>query len=143
MPAPETIASLLICSGPASKTSGRPLGEVCYSREEVFRVYALIRKACDEADRLAVVQGEGLELVGAEGAGDQRVVADLGMGVEGKVVGGEAHVRVEEQLQAALHAGVDGRGGRAPEEPVVDYEQVGLGGDGALEELRACGDAGG
>ena len=38
------------------------------------------------------------------------LLPSLRMGVERKVVGGEAHVRVEQQLQATLHAGVDGRG---------------------------------
>src|ERR1035441_8826909 len=49
--------------------------------------------ADDEAEGLAAVQGEGLErALGAEGAGEQGVVAQLGVGVEGEVVGGEGDV---------------------------------------------------
>jgi hypothetical protein len=85
-------------------------GERGYSREEILRLNAFAGEACDEADRLAIVQSEGLERVGAEGLCDQGVVAYLRVSVEGKVVGGEANVRVEEQLQATLHAEIYGLG---------------------------------
>ena len=49
----------------------------------------------DEADRLAGVQGEGLEPVRSELARQERIVAELGMRVEREMVGGERDVGVE------------------------------------------------
>ncbi len=109
----------------------------------IAAIAAIAGQGRDEADRLAVVQGEGLERCGAEGFGDQGVVADLGVGVEGEVVRGQADVRVEEDLQAALERGVDRAWARAPEEAVVDDEQLGILGRGALEQLDVGRDAGG
>ena len=82
------------------------------------------------------VQGERSEPLGAQRAGEQRVVADLGVGVERQVVGGEADVGVEQELEAALQRGVDRPGTGTPEEPVVDDQQLRALGGGQLEQLR-------
>ena len=70
--------------------------------DELRSVEAAVRQRREEADRLAAVGAEGLHVLGAEGVGEQGVVAELGVGVEGEVVGGQRDVRVEEKLQAAL-----------------------------------------
>ena len=62
------------------------------------------------------------------------------MGVERQVVGGEAHVGVEEQLEPALLGDVD-RAARAPEQPVVDEDQARVERGGAVEELEPGADA--
>ena len=74
---------------------------------------------------------------------EQGVVAELRVRVEGEVVGGERDVVVEQELQAALELRVDGGDAGAPEQPVVDKQQVGPLSGGQLEQLGVCGDAGG
>jgi hypothetical protein len=97
----------------------------------------------DETDGATAVRGEGLQLVAsAEGLGEQGVVAELWVGVERQVVGGEGEVGVEEQLQPALQGGVDGGEAGPPEEAVMHEEQTGAAGGGELEELGVGGDAG-
>ena len=79
----------------------------------------------------------------AQRAGQQRVVADLGMGVERQVVGGQAHVGVEEQPAGArLAARSSGARRAGPEQPVVHEHEVGALLARALEQLGAGGDAG-
>jgi hypothetical protein len=53
--------------------------------------------------------------------------------VQRQVVGGERDVAVEEQLQTALELRVDGSYG-APEEAVVDEDEVGAFLDSALKQ---------
>jgi hypothetical protein len=62
------------------------------------------------------------ELFDAESAREQRVVADLRMGVEGEVVGGERHVAREERLQPSFQLSIDDPRVVLPEEPVMDDE---------------------
>jgi hypothetical protein len=60
----------------------------------------------------------------------------LEVGVERQVIGGEAHVGVEQQLQPALGRPVHVPGRSAPEQPVVDEHEVGAERTGALEQLN-------
>ncbi len=113
------------------------------AREQLGGGESLGGKARDHADRLAVVQRERVELLRAERVCEQRVVADLGMSVEREVVGGEADVGVKQDLKAALERGIDRPGTGAPEESVVDDEQLGVLGGGEFEQLGMRGDAGG
>ncbi len=76
-----------------------------------------------------------------ECAGEQRVVAHLGVRVQRKVIGGKADVRIEQDLQAALERGVDRTWAAAPEEPVMDDQQIGLLAGGQLEQLGVRRDA--
>ena len=66
----------------------------------------------------------------------------LEVGVEREVVGGQRHVVVEEQLQAALGGRVEAARRAVPEQAVVDEDEVGALGGGALEQLDAGADAG-
>ncbi len=75
-------------------------GDARDAREQLARGNALARQMGEEADRLAPVQRERLEPLGAERVGEQRVVPDHGMGVERQVVGGQRDAGVEEQAQA-------------------------------------------
>ena len=84
---------------------------------------------------------ERLEVTGADGLGEQRVVADLEVAVEGEVIGGEGEVGVEEQLQAALGGAVEGARRPGPEEAVVDEDEVGPFLARACEELGVGADA--
>ena len=96
-----------------------------------------------QADRLTVVQGKWFELLRAERVGEQRVVADLEVGVQREVVGGKADVGLEQDLQATLERAVDWSRTAAPEEPVVDDQQLGPLGGGEFEQLGVGGDSGG
>src|SRR5207249_2197393 len=97
----------------------------------------------EESDRLAAVVGERLELCGAQRSREQGVVAELGVGVEREVVGGERDAGLEQDLQAALEWRVDRGDARAPEESGVDDQQLRLLRGRPLEQLRACGEAAG
>jgi hypothetical protein len=77
----------------------------------------------------------------ADGAGEASVVSELGMRVEGEVVGEERHVGREERLEPPALPAVDEKRLVAPEEAVVDDEQVGAGLGRALEELEGGRDA--
>ena len=55
-------------------------------------------RATDEADPVPLVLGKGLRLLQAELRADERVVSDLGMGIERHVIGGERDVGLEERL---------------------------------------------
>ncbi len=78
----------------------------------------------------------------ADGAGEQRVVADLEVAVERQVIGGEREVGVEQQLQAALGGPVQRARRPGPEEPVVDEHEVGALLARAGEQLDICRDPG-
>ena len=95
----------------------------------------------DEPDRLSRVQRERIELLGPEPAGEQCVVAQLGVGVERQVIGRERDVGVEQELQAALEHRVDRAGARPPEQAVVDEQEVGAAAGGKLEQLEVRRDA--
>ena len=62
-----------------------------------------------EAEGDAVVQAEGLELLHAEHAGQDGVVADLGMLVQGQMAGVEGDIGVEEELHALAQGSRDAR----------------------------------
>ena len=72
---------------------------------------------------------------------EQRVVPDLGMGVECQVVRRQRHVGVEERLEPAPDGVVDHARVSIPQQPVVDQEHLGAGACGALEELERGRDA--
>src|ERR1700733_5648241 len=109
---PDSRATAIVRSAgpPANSAPGRARidhqrlarGHVADAGEQLGGREPVPGKACDEADRLALVQGERLELLRAERAGEQGVVADLAMGIQRQVIGGEADVRVEQDLQPAL-----------------------------------------
>jgi hypothetical protein len=84
---------------------------------------------------------ERLELVGAQAPCQQRVVADVQVGVQRQVIGGERHVVLEQQPQALLGGGRQRQRGAGPEEAVVDDHEVCVLGGGAAKELRARRDA--
>ena len=65
------------------------------------------------------------------------------MRVEGEVVGEKRHVRLEERLQALALPAVDDEWLVAPEQAVVDDEQLGARLGGSLEELERGRDAAG
>ena len=95
------------------------------ARDELGGRDAGVGEARADADGRAPVGREGLDLARADGAGEQRVVADLEVAVEREVVGGEREVGVEEQLQAALGGPVQRARRPGPEEAVVDEHEVG------------------
>ncbi len=64
------------------------------------------------------------------------------MGVEGEVVGGQAHVVLEQELEAALERGIDYPRPRVPQDPVVDENQVRPLGRGPFEQFGVGRDAG-
>ena len=68
--------------------------------------------------------------------GEERVVPDLGMGVEREVVGGERDLRVEERLEPAADARVDHARLVVPEHAVVDDDELCALLGGELEELE-------
>lgn len=95
-----------------------------------------------EAQGEAVVVSEGLEALQAEVFCGEDVVAELGVAVEGEVVGEEVQVSPDELRHAAvLHSRQDARHA-VPEDAVVDQDGVGSGLAGFHEELVAGGDSG-
>ena len=70
--------------------------------------------------------------------GEEGVVAELRVGVKGEVVGSQRDVRVEEKLQTGCERLVDRADARAPEEAVVDQQEVRLFFCCALEEIGVC-----
>lgn len=79
----------------------------------------------------------------AELAGEERVVPELGVRVEGEVVGGEAHVVIEEDAQAFPCLAPDHARVAVPVEPVVGEDELRADLDRALEELARGRDAAG
>ena len=73
--------------------------------------------------------------VAPEALGEQGVVADLGMGVEREVVGGEPDVVLEQRPQPLREHRRQPDGQEPPEQAVMDEDEVGLQLDGALDEL--------
>ena len=109
-------------SGPASNTSGSRRVTSLHAREQLgggdARRPANSPTPPDRRERLVALA--------AERPGEQRVVAELGVGVERQVVGGERHVVAEQRPQPLGSVGVEaggrgsprtGRGGRARARP--------------------------
>ena len=69
-------------------------------------------------------------------SGKQRVVPDLGMGVEREVVGGERDLGVEERLEPAADPRVDHARLVVPEDAVVDDDELRARLGGELEQLE-------
>jgi hypothetical protein len=87
------------------------------------------------------VEGERLEVDEPEVAAGEGVVAQLGMAVQGEVVGEEAHLAVDQLRDPAeLVAGEDARR-PLPEEAVMDQDRIRPGLPGLYEQLVAGGDA--
>src|SRR4051812_25806769 len=77
------------------------------------------------ADRAAAVVAERLVGAAAERPRQQRVVTELGMGVERDVVGGEVDVVLEQRAQPlGQHRGEPGRL-EIPEQAMVDEHELG------------------
>src|SRR2546426_727926 len=108
--------------GPGVEDEGLASGELGDAREQLLGGHPLAGKPGEEADRLAAVVSEGLELVRVEGVSEQCVVAELRVGIERQVVGGKSDVGVEKYLQAALERDVEHARRGVPEEPVVHDE---------------------
>src|SRR5271165_1849184 len=89
------------------------------------------------------MQRERLEVLAAERAGEQRIVAELRVGVEREVIGRQGDARVEQDLKAASERLVDRSYAGAPEEPVMDEKQPRPLGRRELEQLGVRRDAGG
>ncbi|MEJ7717964.1 MAG: hypothetical protein WKF31_08380 [Thermoleophilaceae bacterium] len=84
--------------------------------------------------------GERLGPLEAERLADQRVVAHLGVRVEGKVVGGQGEVGGEQGLEAALLLEVEHSRLLVPQDPVVAEDEVRARGSRAVEQLAVRGD---
>ena len=87
------------------------------------------------------MERERLDPLGFERAREQRVVAVLRVGVEREVIRGERDFVLEEDLQAVLERRLDRRHARAPEQPVVDDQQIRVLCRGELEQLGVGRDA--
>ena len=105
-------------SGPSAKTSGSgPMR----SRTRARNVSS--GSGAGEAPADADLGERALHL-DAELPGEERVVADLRVRVEGEVVAGQRQVGVEERLEPAAHAAVDRPRLVVPEQAVVDDDQL-------------------
>ena len=80
------------------------------------------------------ISAKRLRVGAAERLGQQRVVAVLGVGVQRQVVGGERDVVGEERLQPAVQDRRDLLRIAAPEEAVVDQDEVGAGGHRGIQQ---------
>jgi hypothetical protein len=78
----------------------------------------------------------------AKRVGQQRVVADLGMGVERQVVGGERDVVAEQRAEPLGEPRREPDRREVPEQPVVDEHELCLLRDRALEQRPLRRDAG-
>jgi hypothetical protein len=94
------------------------------------------------ADRTALDLHERRSIPDPERVGEQRVVAERGVGVERQVVGGEAHVALEQHAEPTGHAVAERLRSAAPEEPVVAEHELRAVRGGALEELQPGRDPG-
>ena len=141
-PAPEAMPIVRTGSGPSVKASGsRPVASWTRATSSAGAMPGSAKRA--RTPMVARLWArEGLDLPGADGPREQRVVADLEVAVEGQVVGGEREVGVEEQLQAALGGAVERARRPGPEEPVVDEHEVGALLARASEQLDIRRDAG-
>ncbi len=110
--------------------------------KQIARGHAAAGERRDEADRLAVMQRERLELVRPESAREERVVAERRMRVERQVIRGEREVGLEQDLQPALQLGVDRAEVRSPEDAVMHEQQLRALGRRELEQLEVRRDAG-
>ncbi len=90
---------------PGVEHERQAFGDRFDAREQLLGGEALVAgvvigQGGDEADRLAVDERERSQLaVGAECAGEQRVVAEFGVRVEREVVGGQRDAGVEQELE--------------------------------------------
>ena len=78
----------------------------------------------DEADLSSPVLAEGLAALEPERRAYQRVVADLGVGIERQVVPGQRDVGVEQDPQSLPHGGRDRAGMEVPQQTVMGYHQL-------------------
>jgi hypothetical protein len=85
--------------------------------------------------------GEGLGASEAEGRAYERVVADLGVGVERQVVGNEREVGAEQRREARLLGGSDRSRSLVPEDAVMAQDHLGVEGGRPLEQVEVGGDA--
>ena len=85
---------------------------------------------------------ERLVGLAAERDGKQRVVADLGMGVERQVVRGQVHVVGEQRAQALGQCARQPGWVEVPEQAVVHEHEIGAQGERALDQLAVRRDAG-
>jgi hypothetical protein len=132
----------IVCTvGAVGEGERRAAGRGEDALDELGRRDGAVGKARADADGGAAVGRERLDLAGADGPGEQRVVADLQVAVEREVVGGQRDVRVEEQLQAALGGAVERARRAGPEEAVMDEDEVGVLLARACEEGRVRADA--
>ena len=142
-PPPVTIPTRWIRSGPASKTSGsRPvsLGQARAQLGDRDRLGA----PADRADGRPFASPNGRRVgLEAEPLAQQGVVADLGVGVERQVVGGEGGVGAEQRPQPGGHRRRSGPRGCSPQSsPWWASTSSAPAPDGALQRLQVGADAG-
>ncbi len=122
--------------GPASNTSGsRPVAAATRANSSGGRHRLGERRAAPDP-------GERHVLARAERAGEQRVVADLGVGVQRQVVRGEGEVVLEQRAQPLRQPRGEPDGLEAPEQAVMDQDELRLLRDGPLEQRALGGHAG-
>ena len=125
-----TIPTGSIRSGPESKTSGSLPGRLGQAALELGDRQRL---GCDADRRRSAVpfaspNGARVGLQ-AEQLAQQRVVADLGMGVEREVVGGEGGLGGQQRPQPRRHRQRERLEPVAPEQAVVDEHELRAGAD--------------
>ena len=81
-------------------------------------------RVTDEADLSSPVLAEGLAALEPERRAYQRVVADLGVGIERQVVPGQRDVGVEQDPQSLPHGRRDRAGMEVPQQTVMGYHQL-------------------
>ena len=128
--------------GPRLERERLAAGQLAHAGDELAGLDAAVREARRHANCHALVQRERLLRHASEPGRDERVVADLGVGVEREVVGGERHVVLEEQLQPALGGRRQGQRRARPEDAVMHQNKVRFERGGAPEQLRARRHAG-
>ena len=99
-------------------------------------------EAALEAGGEPLVEGERGEVLEAEGAGGEGVVAHLGVAVEGEVVGDQVEAGLDQRRHPPVLDAGQRIGGAAPEDAVVDQHRVGARHGRPGEQLGARGDAG-
>ena len=88
-----------------------------------------------EANGLAVIEEERAESFEAEGGAELGVIAEFAVRVEGKMRTIDGEVVPQQQLQQFVTLARPGMG-CAPEESVMDNEEIGFGGDGELDRCE-------
>jgi hypothetical protein len=138
---PEMTPTVRTGSGPNSNASGSRSNALPAALDQL-RARERRRRAADEADRPTRVVAEGLGALEPERLADQRVVAYLGVRVQGEVIRGERHVRREQDLEPLAALGVDHERLLAPEHAVVAEHHLGALRGRAAEQLEVRRDAG-